>query len=165
MRKYGTTVYVTRKWPLMLRLKGTVILQIWWQILLVGIYSTGVYLISRYTGWKMAYSLVSFPFAHIPIAPTTAAHPCPSQAIPSPSPSPSRISLEPLAPDTNRAHLCARSLPLCLSSVREIKYIFVFPFRTNQIECNRTWSLSSAWSSRCCWSSAPTQVRERESQT
>ncbi|KAF8930897.1 hypothetical protein CPC16_011432 [Podila verticillata] len=57
MRKYGTTVYVTRKWPLMLRLKGTVILQIWWQILLVGIYSVGVYMISRYTGWKMAYSL------------------------------------------------------------------------------------------------------------
>ncbi|KAF9305914.1 hypothetical protein BGZ74_008372 [Mortierella antarctica] len=57
MRKYGTTVYVTRKWPLMLRLKGTVILQIWWQILLLGIYSTGVFLISNYSGWKMAYSL------------------------------------------------------------------------------------------------------------
>ncbi|KAG0348312.1 hypothetical protein BG004_005447 [Podila humilis] len=57
MRKYGTTVYVSRRWPLMLRLKGTVILQIWWQVILLGLYSTAVYLVSRYSEWKMAYSL------------------------------------------------------------------------------------------------------------
>jgi len=57
-RKYGTTVYVRSKWPLMLRVKGTVILAIWWQILLVGIYSAVVLLIHKYTGWKMNYSLV-----------------------------------------------------------------------------------------------------------
>ncbi|KAF9431169.1 hypothetical protein BGZ94_007620 [Podila epigama] len=57
MRKYGTTVYVSRRWPMLLRLKGTVILKIWWQIVLLGLYSTAVYLISEYTGWKMAYSL------------------------------------------------------------------------------------------------------------
>ncbi|KAF8934942.1 Bestrophin, RFP-TM, chloride channel-domain-containing protein [Dissophora ornata] len=56
-RKYGTTVHVSSRWPLMLRLKGTVILQIWWQVMLVGIYSAVVYVISRYTGWKMGYSL------------------------------------------------------------------------------------------------------------
>lgn len=58
MRKYGTTVHVSRRWPLMMRLKGTVIMQIWWQILLIGVYSSVVYLISKYTEWKMAYSLV-----------------------------------------------------------------------------------------------------------
>ncbi|KAG0074112.1 hypothetical protein BGZ90_011015 [Linnemannia elongata] len=56
-RKYGTTVYVNAKWRMMLRLKGTVILQIWWHILLVGIYSTIVFLISKYSDWKMAYTL------------------------------------------------------------------------------------------------------------
>ncbi|KAK3840673.1 MAG: Bestrophin, RFP-TM, chloride channel-domain-containing protein [Linnemannia elongata] len=56
-RKYGTTVYVNAKWRMMLRLKGTVILQIWWHILLVGIYSTIVFLISKYTEWKMLYTL------------------------------------------------------------------------------------------------------------
>lgn len=59
-RKYGTTVYVNAKWRMMLRLKGTVILQIWWQILLVGIYSAIVFLISKYSDWKMAYTLVIF---------------------------------------------------------------------------------------------------------
>lgn len=59
-RKYGTTVYVNAKWRMMLRLKGTVILQIWWHILLVGIYSTIVFLISKYTEWKMLYTLVIF---------------------------------------------------------------------------------------------------------
>jgi ion channel-forming bestrophin family protein len=57
-RKYGTTVYVNAKWRMMLRLKGTVILQIWWQILLVGIYSAIVFLISKYSEWKMGYTLV-----------------------------------------------------------------------------------------------------------
>jgi hypothetical protein len=57
-RKYGTTVYVNAKWRMMLRLKGTVILQIWWHILLVGIYSTIVFLISKYSDWKMNYTLV-----------------------------------------------------------------------------------------------------------
>ncbi|KAF9991261.1 hypothetical protein BGZ75_000014 [Mortierella antarctica] len=57
MRKYGTTVHVSRRWPLMMRLKGTVIMQIWWQILLIGVYSSVVFLISKYTEWKMAYSL------------------------------------------------------------------------------------------------------------
>ncbi|KAG0360964.1 Bestrophin, RFP-TM, chloride channel-domain-containing protein [Gamsiella multidivaricata] len=56
-RKYGTTVYVSRRWPLMLRLKGTVIVQIWWQVLLVGIYSAAVFLINKYSAWKMGYSL------------------------------------------------------------------------------------------------------------
>ncbi|KAG0216411.1 hypothetical protein BGX28_002881 [Mortierella sp. GBA30] len=57
MRKYGTTIHVSRRWPMMMRLKGTVILQIWWQILLVGVYSSVVFLISKYTSWKMAYTL------------------------------------------------------------------------------------------------------------
>ncbi|GJJ71236.1 ion channel-forming bestrophin family protein [Entomortierella parvispora] len=56
-RKYGTTVYVRSKWPLMLRVKGTVILAIWWQILLVGIYSSVVFVIHHYTDWKMNYGL------------------------------------------------------------------------------------------------------------
>ncbi|KAG0006874.1 hypothetical protein BGZ65_002400, partial [Modicella reniformis] len=56
-RKYGTTVYVSHRWPLMLRLNGTVLPQIWWQVLLVGIYSTAVFLIQRFSNWKMAYSL------------------------------------------------------------------------------------------------------------
>ncbi|KAG0265222.1 hypothetical protein BG011_005265 [Mortierella polycephala] len=56
-RKYGTTIYVSRRWPMMLRFKGTVIRQIWWQVLLVGIYSTAVLLISKYTSWEMGYSL------------------------------------------------------------------------------------------------------------
>lgn len=53
---YGTTVYVSRR-PMMMRLKGTVLPQIWWQILLVGIFSTAVFLIHHYTSWKMNYSL------------------------------------------------------------------------------------------------------------
>lgn len=57
-RKYGTTVFVRSKWPLMLRLKGTVILAIWWQVILMGVYSVGVLMINNYTGWKMNYSLV-----------------------------------------------------------------------------------------------------------
>ncbi|KAF9090996.1 hypothetical protein BGX29_011192 [Mortierella sp. GBA35] len=56
-RKYGTTVYVNAKWRMMLRLKGTVILEIWWHILLVGVYSAIVFLISKYSDWKMNYSL------------------------------------------------------------------------------------------------------------
>ncbi|KAF9585254.1 hypothetical protein BGW38_003178 [Lunasporangiospora selenospora] len=58
-RKYGTTVYVSqRPWrPMMLRLKGTVLPQIWLQILLVGVYSTIVFLIHQYSSWKMNYSL------------------------------------------------------------------------------------------------------------
>ncbi|KAF9543356.1 hypothetical protein EC957_000947 [Mortierella hygrophila] len=56
-RKYGTTVYDNAKWRMMLRLKGTVILQIWWHILLVGIYSAIVFLISKYSDWKMGYTL------------------------------------------------------------------------------------------------------------
>ncbi|KAF9347750.1 hypothetical protein BGX34_002914 [Mortierella sp. NVP85] len=56
-RKYGTTVYVSKKWPLMLRLKGTVLPRIWWQVLLIGIYSTAVFLIHRFSSWKMTYSL------------------------------------------------------------------------------------------------------------
>ncbi|KAG9321533.1 hypothetical protein KVV02_007978 [Mortierella alpina] len=55
-RKYGTTVYIRSKWPLMLRVKGTVILSIWWQILLVGLFSTAVYFLHRYV-WTMKYSL------------------------------------------------------------------------------------------------------------
>ncbi|KAF9930022.1 hypothetical protein FBU30_000935 [Linnemannia zychae] len=56
-RKYGTTVYVRSKWPLMLRFKGTVILAIWWQVLLVGIYSAIVFIIHHFSSWKMNYSL------------------------------------------------------------------------------------------------------------
>ncbi|KAG0314808.1 hypothetical protein BGZ99_007846 [Dissophora globulifera] len=56
-RVHGTTVYVRGKWPLMLRLKGTVILEIWWQVILVGIYSLGLFFIHQYTAWKMNYSL------------------------------------------------------------------------------------------------------------
>ena len=59
VRKYGTTVHVSQRWPLMLRLKGTVIPQIWWQVLLVGAYSGAVFCISKYSDWKMGYSLVS----------------------------------------------------------------------------------------------------------
>jgi putative membrane protein len=58
-RKYGTTVYVRSKWPLMLRIKGTVILSIWWQVIAIGIFSTAVFFIHKYTDWKMNYSLVS----------------------------------------------------------------------------------------------------------
>ncbi|KAF9172033.1 hypothetical protein BGX21_006445 [Mortierella sp. AD011] len=57
MRVYGTTVFVSRRRPLMLRLKGTVILQIWWQVLLVGIYASLVFLINKYSTWKMTYTL------------------------------------------------------------------------------------------------------------
>ncbi|KAG0092985.1 hypothetical protein BGZ92_007936 [Podila epicladia] len=56
-KKYGTTAFVRSKWPLMLRLKGTVILTIWWQVLLMGLYSTAVALINDYTSWNMNYSL------------------------------------------------------------------------------------------------------------
>ncbi|KAF9548059.1 hypothetical protein EC957_007342 [Mortierella hygrophila] len=56
-RKYGTTVYVRSRWPLMLRIKGTVILSIWWQILAIGIYSAAVFFIHKYSAWKMNYSL------------------------------------------------------------------------------------------------------------
>ncbi|KAF9920867.1 hypothetical protein FBU30_009189 [Linnemannia zychae] len=56
-RKYGTTVYVNTRWRMMLRLKGTVILEIWWHILLVGVYSAAVFLISKYSGWNINYSL------------------------------------------------------------------------------------------------------------
>ncbi|KAF9962386.1 hypothetical protein BGZ72_006207 [Mortierella alpina] len=56
-RKYGTTVYVRSKWPLMLRVKGTVILSIWWQVILVGLFSAAVFFIHRYSAWKMNYSL------------------------------------------------------------------------------------------------------------
>ncbi|KAF9574798.1 hypothetical protein BGW38_008283, partial [Lunasporangiospora selenospora] len=56
-RKYGATVYVRNKWPLMLRIKGTVLLRIWWQVIVIGIYSTAVFLIHNYTSWKMNYSL------------------------------------------------------------------------------------------------------------
>ncbi|KAF9988200.1 hypothetical protein BGZ75_009819 [Mortierella antarctica] len=55
-RKYDTTIYIRSKWPLMLRVKGTVILSIWWQILLVGLYSTAVYFLHHYV-WTMTYSL------------------------------------------------------------------------------------------------------------
>ncbi|KAF9422032.1 hypothetical protein BGZ94_008691 [Podila epigama] len=55
--KNGTGVLLRSKWPLMLRLKGTVILQIWWQVLLMGIFSTGIALIHDLTAWKMNYSL------------------------------------------------------------------------------------------------------------
>ncbi|KAF9290067.1 hypothetical protein BGZ68_008025 [Mortierella alpina] len=55
-RKYGTTVYIRSKWPLMLRVKGTVILSIWWQVLLVGLFSTAVFFLDRYA-WEMKYSL------------------------------------------------------------------------------------------------------------
>ncbi|KAI9234054.1 MAG: Bestrophin, RFP-TM, chloride channel-domain-containing protein [Podila humilis] len=41
----------------MLRLKGTVILTIWWQVLLMGIYSVVIALIHDYTSWKMNYTL------------------------------------------------------------------------------------------------------------
>ncbi|GJJ68333.1 ion channel-forming bestrophin family protein [Entomortierella parvispora] len=57
VRKYGTTVHVSRRWPLMMRLKGTVIPQIWWQVLLTGVYSGAVFCISEYSGWKMGYTL------------------------------------------------------------------------------------------------------------
>ncbi|KAG0212503.1 hypothetical protein BGX28_006270 [Mortierella sp. GBA30] len=53
----GATVDVYGKWPLMLRVKGTVILAIWWQIALVGLFSTAVFFIHRYSDWKMDYSL------------------------------------------------------------------------------------------------------------
>ncbi|KAK3809489.1 MAG: Bestrophin, RFP-TM, chloride channel-domain-containing protein [Benniella sp.] len=56
-RKPGTTVFVRSKWPMMLRWKGTVIIRIWWQILLMGIYAVGVLMIHDYTAWKMNYSL------------------------------------------------------------------------------------------------------------
>ncbi|KAF9085015.1 hypothetical protein BGX27_003641, partial [Mortierella sp. AM989] len=56
-REYGTTVYVRSKWPLMLRLKGTVIVAIWWQIILVGIFASSVFLIDKYSSWKMTYPL------------------------------------------------------------------------------------------------------------
>ncbi|KAF9142422.1 hypothetical protein BG015_000900 [Linnemannia schmuckeri] len=56
-RKYGTTVYVRSKWPLMLRVKGTVILAIWWQVIAIGIYSAAVFFIHKYSAWKMNYSL------------------------------------------------------------------------------------------------------------
>ncbi|KAG0368924.1 Bestrophin, RFP-TM, chloride channel-domain-containing protein [Gamsiella multidivaricata] len=56
-RKYGTTVYVRSKWPLMLRVKGTVILAIWWQVLLLAVYSSVVFVIHKFTDWKMNYSL------------------------------------------------------------------------------------------------------------
>ncbi|KAF8940301.1 Bestrophin, RFP-TM, chloride channel-domain-containing protein [Dissophora ornata] len=55
-RKFGTT-QISSKWPLMLRLKGTVILSIWWQVLLMGIFSAVVFVIHRYSSWKMNYSL------------------------------------------------------------------------------------------------------------
>ncbi|KAG0280813.1 hypothetical protein BGZ95_008605 [Linnemannia exigua] len=55
-RKYGTTVYIRSNWPLMLRLKGTVILSIWWQVVLVGLYSTAVFFIHKYV-WPMKYNL------------------------------------------------------------------------------------------------------------
>lgn len=53
----SATAFVRGKWPLMLQLKGTVILTIWWQVLLMGIYSVAVALIHDYTAWKMNYSL------------------------------------------------------------------------------------------------------------
>ncbi|ORZ21732.1 Bestrophin, RFP-TM, chloride channel-domain-containing protein [Lobosporangium transversale] len=56
-RKYGTTVHVSSRRPLMLRLKGTVILAIWRQLLLIGLFSAIVYLIFRFSSWKMPYSL------------------------------------------------------------------------------------------------------------
>ncbi|KAG0075150.1 hypothetical protein BGZ90_010167, partial [Linnemannia elongata] len=56
-RQYGTTVYVRSKWPLMLRIKGTVILSIWWQVIAIGLYSTAVFFIHKYTAWKMTYTL------------------------------------------------------------------------------------------------------------
>ncbi|KAF9425184.1 hypothetical protein BGZ76_003387, partial [Entomortierella beljakovae] len=56
-RKYGTSVYVRSKWPLMLRLKGTVILQIWWQVILVSIYSAAVFFIAEYSSWNINYGL------------------------------------------------------------------------------------------------------------
>ncbi|KAF9206606.1 hypothetical protein BGZ49_002171 [Haplosporangium sp. Z 27] len=43
--------------PLMLRFKGSVIIRIWWQVLLVGIYSAVVYIINRYSSWEMHYTL------------------------------------------------------------------------------------------------------------
>ncbi|KAG0222032.1 Bestrophin, RFP-TM, chloride channel-domain-containing protein [Mortierella sp. GBAus27b] len=57
MPQYGATVYVRSKWPLMLRLKGTVILTIWWQVLLTAAYSVAILMIHNYTTWKMNYSL------------------------------------------------------------------------------------------------------------
>ncbi|KAF9976707.1 hypothetical protein BGZ73_008014 [Actinomortierella ambigua] len=53
--------YRSSRWPLMLRLKGTVILRIWWQVLLVGIYTTGVWALDEYSGWTINYgqSLIS----------------------------------------------------------------------------------------------------------
>ncbi|KAF9360144.1 hypothetical protein BGX26_010390 [Mortierella sp. AD094] len=56
-REFGSTVHAHSKRPLMLRIKGTVILAIWWQVLLVGVFSTVVYLIDRYSTWKINYSL------------------------------------------------------------------------------------------------------------
>ncbi|KAF8977832.1 hypothetical protein BGZ46_007082 [Entomortierella lignicola] len=53
----ASTDYLHSKWPLMLRLKGTVILAIWWQVILVGIYSSAVFLINKYSAWRMTYSL------------------------------------------------------------------------------------------------------------
>ncbi|KAG0376809.1 hypothetical protein BGX24_007179 [Mortierella sp. AD032] len=55
-RKYGTTVYIRSNWPLMLRLKGTVILAIWWQVILVGLYSTAVFFVHKYA-LTMTYNL------------------------------------------------------------------------------------------------------------
>ncbi|KAI1320033.1 hypothetical protein EDD11_002365 [Mortierella claussenii] len=54
---YNTTVYVRSKWPLMLRLKGTVIQNIWWQVLLCIFYSLAIFFIHQYSSWKMNYSL------------------------------------------------------------------------------------------------------------
>ncbi|KAG0224119.1 hypothetical protein BGW41_005245 [Actinomortierella wolfii] len=61
VHKGHTFNYRTSRWPLMLRLKGTVILRIWWQILLVGIYATSVWAIHQYSDWKINYgqSLIS----------------------------------------------------------------------------------------------------------
>ncbi|KAG0263982.1 hypothetical protein BG011_007703 [Mortierella polycephala] len=55
--KHSTMVYVRNKWPLMLRIKGTVILAIWWQVILIGIYAGIVFVIHHLTSWKMNYSL------------------------------------------------------------------------------------------------------------
>ncbi|KAG0005826.1 hypothetical protein BGZ80_009411 [Entomortierella chlamydospora] len=56
-RDFASTVHAPSKRPLMFRIKGTVILDIWWQVILVGIFSTVVYLIDRYSSWKINYSL------------------------------------------------------------------------------------------------------------
>ncbi|KAG0264465.1 hypothetical protein DFQ27_001202 [Actinomortierella ambigua] len=55
LHKAHIYTYRTSRWPLMLRLKGTVILRIWWQVLLVGAYTTGVWAINQYSGWKINY--------------------------------------------------------------------------------------------------------------